>query len=70
MSRVNVGLKVIIMVVITVEEIILQTSVVNLTRSLLCPTMWPIHNNMPETTREVLDHKVRLLMSLDHRILL
>ena len=45
MHRVNVGLKVRIMGVVIVEEIILQKSVTNLTKSLGCLNMWPTHTN-------------------------
>ena len=45
MHRVNVGLKVRIMGVVVVEEIILQTNVANLTRSLGYLNLWPTHTN-------------------------
>ena len=50
MHKVSVGPKDKVMDVIIVEETILQTSVINLIRLLVCPTRWPIHNNKQETT--------------------
>jgi hypothetical protein len=50
MHKVSVGPKDKVMVVVIVGEIILRTSVVNLTRLLTCPMLWPIHNNRLETT--------------------
>ena len=44
MHKVNVGPRVKIMGVVIVGEIILRTIIVNLIRSLACPTRWPTHN--------------------------
>lgn len=40
-----IGRKVKIVVVVIVEETIFSTIVINVTRSLGCVTLWPIHTN-------------------------
>ena len=49
MHKVSVGPKVKVMDVVIVEEIILQMSIANRTRSLGCLNLWPTHTNRRET---------------------
>ena len=68
MHRVSVGPKVRVTGVEIVEEIIIQMSVANLTRSLGCLNLWPTHTNRRETICKVLGHREDFLMTLGRRI--